>query len=119
MGTMKTVDIFVISLTGITVVALLHFSQSRDARIAFYNALNYLFGIINPTYRSLEYFLLSLTAYLVLAVFLLLTEGWAVTRTRRLLQTVFVVFTTVLSSLSLYVFIVISLYDVDKFDFSS
>ena len=48
---MKTVNIILMSLTGIVFVTILHFSQSTDARIAFYNALNYFFGIITPAYR--------------------------------------------------------------------
>ena len=80
---------------------------------------------------SLEYFLLSLTTYIILSIYLLLTETTSLTKRYkvdlrlfitgilfRLLERVFVIFTIILCCSSLYVFILTVIYDIEEFNYS-
>merc|ERR1712062_108286 len=91
---MKALNICCLCLGVVTTISMFHFSLSSGARISFYNALNFLFGISSPAYRSLDYFLLTLTTYILLAAYLLLSDISSIAE--RALEKLFVVWTAVL-----------------------
>ena len=69
-----------------------------------------------------------MTAYIILAAYLLLQSEasqtsslqshWKCSAVSRSLQTIFLVSTIFLCCISLYIFIVISLYDIEEFNYS-